>query len=656
MAASAPWAFAAPATVSAQEVQWAASVINYSSQLEYDSYSASQALGAPNSMPNKGYSATAWTASGDERREFLHVGFERPMRIRQVIVAENHYPGAIVRIILYDTGGNKHTIYKQPADTIQAPSRFLHVPVDETPYRVAAVRVDIDCRLVPGINQVDAIGIAAHTAEVQAEVKVATGMSFAGKPEKLGPEVNTKYTEVGPIIAPDGLTLFVSRKDYPPNHDDDEVWFSRLDTAGRWTTLVNAGSPLNNKHHNFVSSITPDGNTVLVNGIYFEDPEAWGNGFSFSAREAGGWGWPEKAEVENYVNTDRYINFYLTNDGLKVFMNVRRADTRGESDLYVSFARPGSSWSEPVNLGPDVNTTGRECCAFLAADNTTLYFSSDGYNGFGSNDIYMTRRKDSTWTRWSEPLNLGPPVNTGSWDAYWTIPARGDFAYFVKDGDIYRIRISPEVSPNPVVLVYGKVFDRKTEKPVGGALITYEHLETGAGAGVARSSPDSGEYKIVLPRGHAYGFLASAAGYLSQSDHLDVTELKKYRELERDLYLVPAEVGETIRLNNVFFDFGKSVLRDESIPELKRVLRFLESNPQAEISLGGHTDHVGDDQANLQLSQARVDAVRAFLTGHGIDPDRLEARGYGESVPVAGNETEEGRALNRRVDFTIVKR
>lgn len=638
-----------------QDIQWASKVINYSSQKEYTSYSANQVLGEPNSMPSKGYSATAWEAATDDRREFLQVGFSKPMRIKQVIIAENFNPGAVVKVVLMDTKNTEHEILRKSADTLSLFSRFYQIKFDETEYEVAAVKISVDCRLTPGINQIDAIGIANHQEQVKSEINTMTEKMFYSEPELLGPNINSPYTEVHPLIAPDGKTLFVNRKDYPPNHNDDEIWYSTLDDSGDWTLLKNMGTPLNNKQHNYVNAITPDGNTMLLAGQYFKSPDSWGNGFSFTRRTSTGWSFPENAIVKNFVNTDRYFNCYLSNDGMKIFMNVRREDTRGESDLYISFLQPDGSWSEPKNLGSHINSPASECCAFLAADNTTLYYASEGFNGFGSSDIYMSRRLDDTWQNWSKPINLGPPLNSASWDAYFTIPAVGDYAYYVKDGDIYRIRIKEEIKPQPVVLVYGTVFNQKTNEPIGNATIHYEFLSNGQLAGIAHSSPLNGEYKIILPNGYNYGFLASAYGFISVADHLDVADLKEYRETKRDLYLVPALTGETVRLNNLFFDFGKSELKSESLPELKRMVKMMNENPQMVITLSGHTDHVGSDDDNLKLSQSRVNAVMNYLLQKGIKQERISATGYGESKPVASNDTEEGRALNRRVEFTIVK-
>ncbi len=646
--------FYLPLSSASQEIQWATTVVNYSSQKGTTEYSALQALGEPNSMPSKGYSATAWEAATDDRKEFLHVGFAKPMKIMQVIIAENFHPGAVYKVTLYDEAGKMYDVYKEKADTLDIFSRFLQIKFEETTYNVKEVMVRFDCRIAPGMNQIDAIGIAAHHENLTAEVKVASDVKFYSKAEKLSGNINSEYTEVNPIISPDGKTLFVNRKDYPPNNADDEIWYSVLQSNGEWGKLLNMGTPLNNANHNFVNSVTPDGNTMLLGNEYYADPNAWGSGFSITRRTAKGWSFPQNARIKNFVNTDRYVNFFLTNDGRRVLMNIAREDTRGSSDLYVSFLQPDGSWSESKSLGNTINSTGSECCAFMASDGVTLYFSSDGYNTYGSNDIFMSRRLDDTWQKWTEPLNIGNDVNSSAWDAYFTIPAKGDYAYFVRNGDIYRIRINEEIKPHPVVLVNGIVYNQKTNAVIGDAQIHYEYLPGGNEAGIATSHPVTGEYKIVLPAGYEYGFLANEKGYLPVSDNFSAKELKEYAEIKRDLYLVPVEVGQTVRLNNIFFDFGKATLREESFPELNRVVKFLNENPNAKINITGHTDNVGSDEENLKLSDARAKAVMDYLISQKIAVTRLQSKGYGETQPVETNDREEGRQLNRRVEFTII--
>lgn len=205
-----------------------------------------------------------------------------------------------------------------------------------------------------------------------------------------------------------------------------------------------------------------------------------------------------------------------------------------------------------------------------------------------------------------------------------------------------------------MILITGKVFNAKTKEPLG-AVIEYENLADGKNVGVAQSNPQTGEYKIVLPYGKNYGFMAYAEKHISVSDNLDLSTVAEYKEVTRDLYLVPIEVGSTIRLNNIFFDVAKATLRAESYPELDRLAGLMTQNGKMQIELSGHTDNVGSDDANLKLSADRAKSVTDYLVSLGITAERIVAKGYGETKPLTTNDTDEGRQLNRRVEFTILK-
>jgi outer membrane protein OmpA-like peptidoglycan-associated protein len=290
-----------------------------------------------------------------------------------------------------------------------------------------------------------------------------------------------------------------------------------------------------------------------------------------------------------------------------------------------------------------------------------MYFSTNGKRGYGNNDIYVTHRLDSTWTNWSEPENLGPEINTSDWDAYFTLQASGKYAYMVSQQnaigkeDIFKIKLPDAIKPKPVALIYGKVLDLKTKTPLGTSIYYYD-LKTGKEVGVASSNPTDGSYKIILPTGYSYSFLASKQGYMSVSDNVDLKSLNEYKEIERNLYLAPIEVGQTIRLNNIFFDFAKADILPTSFADLNRLIKILNEYPQLQIEVSGHTDNIGADAANLSLSQARSQSVVNYLLNNSIEKTRLIAKGYGELKPIETNLTDEGRATNRRVEFTILKK
>ena len=208
--------------------------------------------------------------------------------------------------------------------------------------------------------------------------------------------------------------------------------------------------------------------------------------------------------------------------------------------------------------------------------------------------------------------------------------------------------------PEPVVIVSGKVINTKTNKPIGAA-VNYSDILTNDSPGQALASPTDGRYKIALPAGKNYSFLAEKEGFYAIAENIDLTKLKGYEEVSRDLYLTPLEAGQTIRLNNIFFDFNKADLKKESHQELDRVIKLLQSHKNLVIEVSGHTDNVGDDGYNLKLSQQRAEAVKNYLIQKGIETSRLSSKGHGETKPLVGNTTDQERSINRRVEFTIVK-
>lgn len=482
-------------------------------------------------------------------------------------------------------------------------------------------------------------------------------------PVNLGPAVNGPYDDILPVISPDGQTLYFCRSQAPENIGGgrQDIWVSELQPDGSWSVARNIGVPLNNRDNNYMCSITPDGNTAVVADAY-SDPKNSQRSVAISFRTKGGWSIPRPITIKNYYNKNRFHEFSLANDGKTLLMAIERNDSKGGKDLYVSFRQPDSSWSEPLNIGSVVNTIGHEATPFIASDNSSLYFSSDGHRGYGGFDVFVTRRLDSTWTVWSQPENLGPLINTARWDIYYTIPASGDFAYYVSFsnsiglGDIFRIKLPETARPRPVVLVKGRVLNKKTLEPIE-ADIAYEELPSGKELGIARSTPETGAYKIVLPAGMKYGFRASAPGFISVNENLDLSQITEYTEITRDLYLVPIEEGSVARINNIFFDYDKWNLRPESFPELDRVAQMLAANPTMIVELGGHTDSVASDQYNIRLSEKRANSVVQYLnTKHSVSLERIKPKGYGESRPVAGNDTPEGRQENRRVEMVILKK
>lgn len=481
--------------------------------------------------------------------------------------------------------------------------------------------------------------------------------------ENLGPTVNTAVEEKSPFITADGNQLYFNRKDDPQNYAEGytDIWMSQYDSiADSWKQAVHLGYPLNNKGHNFIISITPDGNKALMGNTYKEDGSKGFAGVSLAHKRNGRWQVPVEQTVRGFVNNDKYVNYFLTSDGTKLISSIDDGNSYGNKDLYISFLQSDSTWTKPLNMGPTLNSFMTDFAPFLAPDNKTLYFSSYGHPGYGSSDIFVSKRLDESWTKWSTPKNLGPEINSEDWDAYFVIPAHGANAYLVSSedggygqGDIYRIPVPKEAKPDPVLIVKGKVINKKTNEPLD-AIVQYENIVSQDREGIAHSYGWDG-YKIVLPAGKKFGFRAEAKGFIPQSQNIDLSQLAAFSDTTINLYLVPMEVGQSIKLNNIFFDKGKSTLRDESELELRRMIDILISNSNLHFEVQGHTDSIGESKANQNLSNNRAKTVYNFLVKHGIPAERLSYKGYGAEKPIDTNDTPIGRQNNRRVEIEIVK-
>lgn len=652
-----------------QNVQWAKRVIGFSS--EYNNatlplqYNAIQILGKPTRYPAFGSTACAWSAATEDNAassEWIHVGYESPMQVQQIVIAENYNAGCVVRVDLVDEAGVEHLIYENATpQPLSVTGRWNYIFTDRTTYKVSSVRITLNTALLKGYEQIDAIGISDSRDSVKLGINLVKGSTEKSEREDLGDAINTPTDDLAAVISYDSKTLYFTRQNHPQNIPpigNQDAWFSTQDENGKFSLAKSVPLPINNAQNNSVAGITPDGQTLLVLNVYNPDG-SMETGVSLARKEGENWGFPKKVEIKNFYNKNRYGEYNLSASGKTMLMTIQRDDGYGSKDIHVSFLQEDGTWSEPKNLGATLNTAESETSSFLAADGRTLYYSTNGLPGYGRNDVFVTQRLDDTWEKWSEPQNLGPDLNTPQWDAYYTFTADGSYVYFVSGGrngssDIFRKKLPQGARPDPVVIIKGRVLDAKTKQPLA-ASISYQNLLTNKNLGYANSNSIDGRYSIVLQSGSNYEFLADATNYYSISENIDLSKLHEFKEITRDLYLAPIEKGLAIRLNNLFFDFNKSELRKESFAELTRLAELLKKNPAMKIEIAGHTDNVGTDAYNNPLSVKRAQAVQTYLTGKGIDATRLSARGYGKTKPLQAGDTEEIRKLNRRVEFTITE-
>jgi OOP family OmpA-OmpF porin len=654
-----------------QVVQWASKVIEFSSELTPVQYSAEQALGKPNVLPVGGQNPNAWTPDKPKRQEFIKLGFANPMQIEQIAIAESHNPSALFKVYIYDEKGTEHLVQSFNPGPVPLKGRMKDVFMEKTPFKVAAVKLEFDGEALNDYFSIDAVAISDVNIPIIADIPIPELLSKGLVVEALDKNVNSDYSELNPLLSPDGKTLYFSRKNHPENMggvaDKEDIWYSELTNDGKWDKAKNMGPQFNNAGPNFVNAVasTPDGQSVLILGNKYLPNGKMLAGVSMSTSVNGSWTKPSAIQIENDYNFNEKANYFLANTRKTLLMSVEREDSRGGRDLYVSFQKNDSTWSEPLNLGVIVNTANDESAPFLASDDKTLYFSSNGFSGFGGADVYVSRRLDDTWTNWSEPQNMGPDINSKLDDLFFNVPSTSEFAYYSRsvtedNTDIYRVKLPIYKTPEPVVVVKGRLIDGKTGKPVGAKII-YERLPDGKEVGVAISNPVTGEYEIHLPGGVKYGVRAQSEGHISSNQFLDLTQVTKDGAVQTmDIRLAPIEVtaiepSATITLNNIFFDFNKAILKADSYPELNRLVDLMKERSSMTVEIAGHADATGPEDYNMWLSEWRAKAVSQYLVDKGVGRDRINTVFFGETKPVDSNTTKEGRKKNRRVEFKIIK-
>lgn len=493
---------------------------------------------------------------------------------------------------------------------------------------------------------------------------------------KLTNNLNSRYDEQNPVLSPDGKKLYFVRANDSLNiggpSDKGDIWVSELTTEGIWAKPSNLGQPINDYLKNYLLGFSPDGKIMFLNmekrnpgGLIIND------GIAFSVNTNGKWSKPSKISVDYLLNRSKHQSGSISFDGKFMLLSLQAYASRGEEDIYIS-TYSGGKWTQPINLGSDINTSGQEMTPYLSPDNKRLYFSSNGYGGKGGRDILVAERNGDGWTSWSKPKNLGSEVNSIGVELNYFIDSKYNIAYFSTTqnsdgyGDIMAHDITIEIENESVdeevfeelveiaeearksITFSGTIVNSKTSAPISAALkIIYDEVEESINTNEA-----NGEFEIELPlKTSGIEVNVKAPGFMSITEEI----LMKGNDTDTIFSLTPLEIGTTIRLNKVYFNRGTSELLQESFAELDRIVDMMEENPTVKIELAGHTDNQGSSKLNIKLSQDRVEKVKQYLGEHGVEMKRIKGKGYGGSQPVASNASEETRKLNRRVEITIIK-
>ena len=472
--------------------------------------------------------------------------------------------------------------------------------------------------------------------------------------KKLGDNINTIYSELRPYITSDGSRLFWVKHYNPENINPNaqDIWYSDFNTkTNKWEKSKNMGPPFNNKSNNALISVSPDNNMYILNKRYLGTEYCRSGSISVSYNRNGNWTYPESQTIWNYKNEDEYEDFFLSTNGTELLMSIDDGESYGGRDIYVSSRISDNSWSQPLNLGSQLNTVGDDFGMFLASDNKTLFFSSNGHIGYGSSDIFMSKRLDDTWQNWSKPQNLGPEVNSSSWDAYFTLDTEGDYAYTVRDGDIYKIKLAKSIKPEPIITLKGNVINTETNNIID-AVITHVDLNTNKILSISQSST-SNPYKFIFPTSNKCVLKIETNGFLSILRSVDLSNLKAFSDTTINFYVTPASNLDSIA--NIYFDIEEFTLKRSEKKKLIEILGILEDYTDYDFEIVGHTDNTPFHLSNQYLSDKRAETVYNFLIKNGFPSERLSYIGYAEERPVYSNANRLGRQKNRRVEIILLR-
>ncbi len=484
----------------------------------------------------------------------------------------------------------------------------------------------------------------------------------------ISKNINTDYAlEYAATLTADGKTLYFCGMNRSDNKalGNEDVFMSKKNN-GKWTTPENIKSINTPELHEAPLSISADGNTMLMyssSDIYYvnKTKDGWTKKRKFPAINDRKY-WEADAMITADGNALLFISDRKGNIGnYHGFSSKFNGSTTGNTDIYVSL-KTQTGWSEPENIGDIINTPYGERSPFLHPDMKTMYFSSAGHGSVGKLDVYKTTRlSDTSWTLWSEPENLGTAINTPNDEYDYRISTDGTTAYYSafseNNADIKVFEIPKNLRPATVTTISGKITDK--EKKILTGRIRWEDLETGKTIGFADSDPKTGHYIIVLPNGKNYGFFVDKENYYPASGNVNLIKVAQNKDITQDIVLISVEQmissGISINIKNLFFEFNKSQIKSESFPELNRLAKFIKSQPNIKIEISGHTDNKGTSDYNKKLSESRAKSVKNYLVKKGCNSQNLTAKGYGDTKPVSTNDTDKGRAENRRVEFKIVK-
>jgi outer membrane protein OmpA-like peptidoglycan-associated protein len=473
--------------------------------------------------------------------------------------------------------------------------------------------------------------------------------NYVFAPQNLGDSINSKESEYYPSFTIDDSTFVFTRRGEGIRED----FIESNKTKNGYTASQVINGDINIEPSKGALNISQDGEWLLFAGNF--SGKGFGN-FDIYMSYNTPKGWSEPFDLGANVNTEFWESGpSLSPDKNALYFSSDRPGGYGGKDLYVSFRQPNGKWGPAQNMGPQVNTAGDELAPFIHADNQTLYYTSNGLPGYGGTDIYMLRKIGDNW---GAPENLGYPINTVENEGSLFVASDGVTAYYASDRadsrgglDLYKFELNKEVQPAKTLYVKGYVTDATNGK---GLPCSVELADDSNEQVVNKVQTDgTGFYFITLPVGKDYTFTVNRKGYLFYSDVFALSKKLPDSTYQKDIPLQPLQLNAAVTFKNLQFKTNSYQLEPVSLIELSKLLQLMNENPTIKVQVNGHTDNVGTPAANIALSTNRAKAVVDYLISKGIDANRLQYKGFGQTKPVADNSTEEGKAKNRRTEFVI---
>ncbi|MFA9206256.1 MAG: OmpA family protein [Burkholderiaceae bacterium] len=480
----------------------------------------------------------------------------------------------------------------------------------------------------------------AQSNPTQSDIKVTNA----------GDSINTADAEYFPsITVQDSLFLFMRRSSFKR-----EDFYTSTITKNKFSKASPLSDDLNMEEKKGSMSLTQDLNTLYYAADYNEKGFGRYDIYKVTKTKKG---WSEPKNLGKNINSDYWDSApSIAPDNQALYFSSNRPGGYGGIDIYVSYKNEKGFWEEAMNMGPTINTAGDEQAPFIHADNKTLYFSSNGWPGFGGSDLYVSRKKIDG--NWSSPMNLGYPINTFDNEGSIAVAGNGFQGYIASDRadsrgslDIYKVTLAANTSPNKTFYVNGFIADAITKKPIAGEVVL---MNTNEETSTMQIKVDSnGNFILGLPYLDSIGIRVNSEGHEFASTILSLENINSLSSSTLNFYLAPIVKIFTKNFNNIFFEINKASLNKKSFVELDALVTFLQATPSANILIEGHTDNKGDSVQNKLLSSKRANSIATYLMSKGIDTSRIKTIGLGGSLPISDNATEEGRIKNRRTSFTI---